>query len=238
MRSSLTYESEKMKKDFNHLLGWIIISQVFSLIFFSSVSVLETIEADTILKNVQGISSLSTAITLIIVTIYAVMVINKVLVIKYIGNFRERTYTYPTGRTQILKDKIDAFLSNYLVKFVACVFTMNMAYYFICTIIPFIKLTTPIYSLLAQLFLFTLFSACISIMIILLAVVFGIYAQSTHKCLIIAIILVALLGNVVASAYHLHAFFLMIGNLILCIVICLLVQLIRKYVELDHLLDR
>lgn len=236
MKSSLGYEIKKMKKDFKNLFVWILISQTFSLIFFSIVSKFEATDTDTILKSVKGISTLATTVTLTIITIYAVMIINKILVIKYIGNFRERTYTYPTGRNQMFRDKIYAFFYNYMLKFIIYVFIINTVYYLFCTTTSFIKITKPIYIFLPSLFNSTILSLFISIIIILLSVVSGIYYQSTNKCLITSIILVALIGNIVASTYNLNNFFIMTINIILYTVIFSLVKFLKNYIKVDNLL--
>lgn len=166
MQSSFKYEVRKMKKVFNKLFLWILIVQIFSLIFFTIVGKFEVNDSDDILQNGKGIITLSITVTLTVVTIYAVMLINRVLIIRYIGNFRERTYAYPTGRDQMFRAKIYAFIYKYMIVFVISTLLINTAFYLFCIITSFINFTTPVYVFLPNIVLLSVF---VSIAIILIS---------------------------------------------------------------------
>lgn len=234
-QSSFKYEVGKMKKVFKNLFFWILIVQTLSLIFFTTVGKLEVNNTDDILQNGKGVITLSITITLTVATIYAVMLINRVLIIRYIGNFRERTYSYPTGRNQMFRAKIYAFIYKYMIVFVICTLLVNTIYILFCIITSIIKFTTPVYVFLPNI---VLFSVLVSITIILLSSICGIYYQSTNKCLITAIILIVLLGNLVANTYILDAIFVLLINIGLCVINVSLIKFLEHHIRVDDLLHK
>lgn len=235
MQSSFKYEVGKIKKVFKNLFFWILIVQTLSLIFFTTVGKFEVNDTDDILQNGKGIITLSITITLTVVTIYAVMLINRVLIIRYIGNFRERTYSYPTGRNQMFRAKIYAFIYKYMVAFVICTLLVNTIYILFSIITSFINFTTQVYVFLPNI---VLLSALVSITIILLSSIFGIYYQSTNLCLITSIILIVLVGNLVANTYILDAIFVLLINIGLCVMNVSLIKFLEHHIRVDDLLHK
>lgn len=235
MQSSFRYEVGKMKKVFKNLFLWILIVQILSLIFFTIVGKFEVDDMDDILQNGKGIITLSITITLSVVTIYAVMLINRVIIKRYIGNFRERTYTYATGRDQMFRAKIYAFIYKYMIVFVIYTLLINTVFYLFCIITSFIKFTTPVYVFLPNI---VLLSVLVSITIILISGICGIYYQSTNICLITSIILIALIGNLVANTYDLDALFVLIINVGLCVINFSLIKFLEHHIRVDDLLHK
>ncbi|RLK62726.1 hypothetical protein D3H64_07980 [Atopobacter sp. AH10] len=98
-----SYEKHFSKTSFKNIALWTIVIHIFSLAFFSIVGKFEEIDADFILKSGKGIAVLASTVTLSFLTIYGIYIIDKRLVVRYTGDFRERSYIYPSGRENVFK---------------------------------------------------------------------------------------------------------------------------------------
>ena len=131
MRNSFLYEIQKLKNIIRYLFVWIIVVQIISLIFFTIIGKFETVDTDSILHNIKGIITLSSTVTVTVITIYMMTIINKFLIIRYIGNFRERTYSYPKGREKMFVNKVYAIICRYIAVFMPLSIVINIIYYLI-----------------------------------------------------------------------------------------------------------
>lgn len=236
METSFHYEVENMKKDFKYFYVLASIIQVISLLFFTIIGKTETEDTNSILQDMKGIMTLSLTITLCIITIYAVMFLNKQFVRRYIGNHRERTYTYPTGRNEMMKNKIYAFFWQYVQAFVLSSLFINIVFYSFCWLTNVFTTIPSIYTGISTFILLSILSVLVSIAIILISIIFGLYMHSTNKCLIMCIVLVASIGNVVAYSYILHSGLLLVTNIGLCVMNICLYSLVKHRIQSDDML--
>ena len=126
-----SYEKHMAKTNLKNIVLWIIVVHIFSLIFFSMIGKFEKIDSDFILKSGEGIAVLSSTVTLSVLTIYGIYVINRKLITRYIGNFREKSYIYPSGRENIFKEKLLALIYRYASIFLFLICLLNIGYIFL-----------------------------------------------------------------------------------------------------------
>lgn len=195
------YESNKTKQHLKYLVVLIPIVQVCSLLFFSLVGKYEKIDTDLILQSSRGIVTLSSTVTLSIITIYVVYVLNKSIVLRYIGNFRERTYIYPNGRNKMFTSKLNSAICTYSMLYIFALSITSTIYIFFDGNV--LRHTNLIFYFVDVLGIFTIviMSLMISLTVILFSLIFGIKFQSTNVSLITAIISIVIIGNVVANSY-------------------------------------
>lgn len=199
MRNS--YEHIKAKKSLKYIILIAALSHVFSLLFFTLVGRLDREEADTILTSGRGIMTLSTTLTFSILSIYIVYIMNKNLMLRYIGNFRERTYIYPIGRDTMFINKLKALVYRYMYVYILELCLINLVYVFAVNNIDALLSPLAIFDNILSIICTVIMSALISLTVLLLSIMFGLRFQSTNSSLITSIILIAIVGNAVATSY-------------------------------------
>ncbi len=234
MKGAYNYELTKMRKHLNALWLWVAGAYILSLAFFTLVGKFEATEADTILRTYKGIVTLSLSVTISVITIYMMVVVNRSVVIQYIGNYRERTYAYPGGRSYMLKHKLYACMSLYGLAYMVSICTISTIYYLVVQITRVVE-TVSAYHFLLHLLGASVLSLLVSTLIILVSMIFGLRHQSIHAGLISSIVLVALIGNLVAHAYRIAPWVLIPANFGLAILHVWCFRIIQKHVEKDDL---
>lgn len=213
------YELKKARQYLKYLVILIPIFQVSFLIFFSLVGIYEKVDTDIILQSSKGIITLSSTITLSAMTIYLVYKLNKNILLRYIGNFRERTYLYPSSRSKIFISKLNSAIHMYLVFYIFILSIVNITYvYFVRDIFPYSNSTFYLGKLLG-IFNIVIMSFITSLAIILFSLIFGIKFQSSNVSLITAIVSIVILGNAVANSYILPNYIIFLMSIFICIVI-------------------
>ncbi len=212
------YESNKAKQYLKYLVILIPVVQIFSLSFFTLVGKFEKVDTDTILQSVRGIVTLSSTVTLSIITIYVIYILNKNLISRYIGTFRERTYIYPSGRNEMFTGKLKSVLCVYAILFIITLSIVNVIYIFFSNNVLLLNHTLHYFTDLLSILSIVNLSLIVSVTVILYSLIFGIKFQSTNISLITGIILIVIIGNVVANSYRLSNFNIFIINIFICLV--------------------
>lgn len=195
------YEKNFSKKSFKNIALWTMVIHLFSLAFFSIVGKFEKIDADFILKSGKGIAVLASTVTLSFLTIYGIYIIGKRLVIRYTGDFRERSYIYPAGRGNIFKKRLLGLIYRYSSVFLVCMCLLNTAYIFAFEGVKIFSTPARVFAILIYVCSTSILTVLVSVVILLCSIALGIKHQSTNIALITAVVLVACIGNVVAHSY-------------------------------------
>lgn len=209
------YEKNIAKTNLKNIVLWIIVVHIFSLIFFSIVGKFEKTDLDFILKSGEGIAVLSSTVTLSVLTIYVTYVINRKLIVRYIGSFRERSYIYPSGRENIFKEKLLALIYRYASIFLVLICLVNMAYIFLFEGAKIFSNPVHFFATILYVCSVSILTVLVSVIILLCSIIVGIKYQSTNISLITTVLLIACIGNVVAHSYVLHISIVEIVNIIL-----------------------
>lgn len=212
------YEMNKAKQYLKHLIILIPVIQIFSLSFFTVVGKFEKVDTDTILQSGRGIVTLSSTVTLSIVTIYVIYILNKNLISRYIGNFRERTYLYPCGRNKMFTSKLNSALYIYAMLFSITLSIVNVIYIFFSRNILALNHDLFYFADLLNVLNTVLLSLIVSVTVILCSLILGIKFQSTNISLITAVISIVIIGNIVAHSYILSNFIMLLINICICLV--------------------
>ncbi|MGP1412043.1 MAG: hypothetical protein ACTTKD_09440 [Peptoanaerobacter stomatis] len=227
MRNS--YEFIKAKKSLKYIILITAMSQVIALIFFTMVGRFESTEAETILTNSRGIMTLSSTLTFSVLTVYIVYIMNKNLLLRYIGNFRERTYIYPIGRDVMFINKLKALVYRYMYVYILELCLINLVYVFAVKNIGIVVNSLIVIEDFLSIISMVIMSALVSLAVLLLSIVSGLKFQSANASLVTSIILITIVGNAVAVSY------LLLNSIILLISIGMI---FIDYISIKYLLSR
>lgn len=230
------YEGNKAKKYLKYLVILIPIVQVCSLVFFSLVGKYEKIDTDLILQSSRGIVTLSSTVTLSIITISMVYILNKNIVLRYIGNFRERTYIYPCGRNKMFTSKLNSAIHIYSTLYIFILSMVNIIYIFFGrNILPHSNSTLYLVDVLG-IFNIVIMSFMISLTVILFSLIFGIKFQSTNISLITSIVSIVIIGNVVANSYILPNKVMFLISICVCLIIYFEIKYLSSLIVNDDVM--
>lgn len=227
------YENNIVKKKFRLLFLIILLLQILSLTFFALVGIYDDTDTSGILQSPRGIVSLALTLTVAIISMYTITILNKYLVIKFIGNFRERTYVLPLSRKEIFNYRFSSFLKLYsrvLVEFTL----IPMVVYFVFSKLVFnnIKIEDSWYLLVI-----TIFVLGVSLFIIIISISFGIAYHSTSVSIISGVILICLLGNLIAQVYILNELVILLLSLLILVINYLIYKYLINRISKDSLLN-
>lgn len=210
-----SYEKHMAKTNLKNIVLWIIVVHIFSLIFFSMIGKFEKIDSDFILKSGEGIAVLSSTVTLSVLTIYGIYVINRKLITRYIGNFRERFYIYPSGRENIFKEKLLALIYRYASIFLFLICLLNIGYIFLFEGTKVFSSPVHFFTDILCVCNISILTVLVSVIILLCSIIVGIKYQSINISLVTTVLLIVCIGNVVAHSYVLHIGIIVIVNIII-----------------------
>ena len=230
------YELNKTKLYLKNIFLWILIAQILSLIFFTMIGKFEKTDTDMILQSSKGIITLSSTVTLTILTIYVTIILNKMLVVRYIGNFRERTYIYPSGRDTMFRNKLYAILYRYISRFIFIMLIVNFVYYFLFEGTNIFSKPISIVGISFDVFNIVVLSALVSITILLLSIILGTRFQSINISLITSIVLIAIIGNVVANSFVLNVITILLINICICIADYVIIKYLLNKIKNDDIM--
>lgn len=236
MNPLFLYEYHKIKEQLKHFSLWIGITQCLSVLFFTMIGQIDSTEDNAIFQGFDGIVALSSTVTMSVTTLYMIVKINRELLVRYIGNYRERTHTYPIGRKELFLYKLFAIVSYYFIRFIVVNFNLYFSYFIACKNLSFIKINTHNLNGIIDILLSILLSFSISIFILLVSIWGSIKYQSTNISIVISIICVALLGNFIATTYLLHYFVIIILEISVLFVSYLLMKCIGNRIQKDMIL--
>ncbi len=229
------YEKGRAKRCFCNLYLLIAAVQLVSLLFFAIVGKFEAADEDYVLKSIRGITSLSSTITVLIMTIYAVVILNKSFLICYIGAFRERTYAFPAGRDDMFKGKLRAYLCKFISEIFAVIFIMDVIY---CCLFGMPFDFSSLISDFAYVFALVLLEVLSSAAMLICSLLLGLKFQSTNASLITAIVLAATLGNLLANSYILGAAVLIMASAVIFIFDYAVIRCMAKFVREDDVMQK
>lgn len=230
------YEYNKAKKYLKYLVILIPIVQVCSLAFFSLVGKFEKIDTDLILQSSRGIVTLSSTVSLSIITISVVYILNKNIVLRYIGNFRERTYIYPCGRNKMFTSKLNSAIYIYSVLYISILCMVNITYIlFGRNILLHCNSTFYLVDVLGV-FNIVIMTFMISLTVILFSLIFGIKFQSTNISLITAIVSIVIIGNLVANSYIIPNQLMFLISICVCLIIYFEIKYLSSMIANDDVM--
>lgn len=217
VKKHILFELKKMKKT-----KWIIIYasfiiQLLFLYFFIIVGRFESSSTDDILKNYSSIIGLATTITICIITIYGTVIINRIIVINYIGDNRMRLYLYPCGRGKLYWIKNISFVITFSFMQLLGLTLANMFFLVIESIFPLLNSQSIISTYLITFIISSIVAIVLTIAIILFSSIVGIYFKSTISTIITGLILILFSGNIIAIAFINDQYITLIGTLVILI---------------------
>lgn len=236
MNPIFLYEYHKIKEQIKHFSLWIGIIQCLAVLFFTMIGQIDSTEDNAILQNFNGIIALSSTITMSVTTLYMIVKINGELLVRYIGSYRERTYTYPIGRKELFSYKLFAIISYYFNRFIVVNFTFYCIYYIVCKNLSFLKINAHNLNGIIHILLIILLSFLTSIFILLVSIWGSIKYQSTNISIVISISCITLLGNFIATTYLLHYFVIIILEISVLFISYLLMKCIGNRIQKDTIL--
>lgn len=231
-----SYEKHMAKTNLKNIVLWIIVVHIFSLIFFSMIGKFEKIDSDFILKSGEGIAVLSSTVTLSVLTIYGIYVINRKLITRYIGNFRERTYIYPSGRENIFKEKLLALIYRYASIFLFLICLLNIGYIFLFEGTKVFSSPVHFFTDILCVCNISILTVLVSVIILLCSIIVGIKYQSINISLVTTVLLIVCIGNVVAHSYVLHIGIIVIVNIIIFGVAYMLFKILIDMIKNDDVM--
>lgn len=231
-----SYEKHMAKTNLKNIVLWIIVVHIFSLIFFSMIGKFEKIDSDFILKSGEGIAVLSSTVTLSVLTIYGIYVINRKLITRYIGNFRERSYIYPSGRENIFKEKLLALIYRYASIFLFLICLLNIGYIFLFEGTKVFSSPVHFFTDILCVCNISILTVLVSVIILLCSIIVGIKYQSINISLVTTVLLIVCIGNVVAHSYVLHIGIIVIVNIIIFGVAYMLFKILIDMIKNDDVM--
>lgn len=236
MNPIFLYEYHKIKEQLKYFSIWIGVTQCLSVLIFTIIGQIDSTEDNAIFQNFNGIIALSSTVTMSVTTLYMIAKINRELLVRYIGNYRERTYTYPIGRKELFLYKLFAIVSYYFNRFLVMNFILYCIYYIACKNLSFIKINTNNLNGIIYILLIILLSFLTSIFILLVSIWGSIKYQSTNISIVISISCITLLGNFIATTYLLHYFVIIILEISVLFISYLLMRCIGNRIQKDMIL--
>ncbi|ERJ82261.1 hypothetical protein HMPREF1987_01493 [Peptostreptococcaceae bacterium oral taxon 113 str. W5053] len=231
-----SYEKHMAKTNLKNIVLWIIVVHIFSLIFFSMIGKFEKIDSDFILKSGEGIAVLSSTVTLSVLTIYGIYVINRKLITRYIGNFREKSYIYPSGRENIFKEKLLALIYRYASIFLFLICLLNIGYIFLFEGTKVFSSPVHFFTDILCVCNISILTVLVSVIILLCSIIVGIKYQSINISLVTTVLLIVCIGNVVAHSYVLHIGIIVIVNIIIFGVAYMLFKILIDMIKNDDVM--
>lgn len=176
-------------------------SQLIFLYFFTVVGRFDGSESNDVLNNYTTLSGLASTICMCILVVYGTVVMNRFLVNNYIGENKIRLYLYPSGRSQLFYTKIVSFCVIFFFYQFIGVALSNAIYLLTETFIPILNASQPASMFVIQFLVTSLAGVVLTISIILLSGIVGIYLNSTVATIVTGIVLIVVFGNVLAMAF-------------------------------------
>jgi len=234
MRNIFNYEYKKLNQLSKYLPLTLIVSQILSLLFF--IPIFQFIPGETNNQSVNTfILPFVTSLTFCIGTVYSSYFMNKFLLIYYIGNAKEKTYTLPLGRSDMLRQKISAFYYRFVVAFFVFIGLVNIIFIISADVFSLMDKIEVVPDILNS-FSYVLITAVLAITIVLTAIVMGLRQQSTNVNLITSIILVTILSNVIARVGEMAIVFQLIVLVCLMVFNFLIIKYIQNKVQFDDVI--
>jgi cytochrome bd-type quinol oxidase subunit 2 len=235
MRNIFTYEYKKIKQVSPYLPLMIVLTEIIFLLFFSIVIWLDG-ESTSVgdLTDVEFIITLVTTITFCVVVVYATYFMNKFLVSNYIGHAKEKTYSFPSGRTHMLTQKMSAFCYRMLATFVPLALLVSIVFIIFSQIVSLFN-EVELLPVMLHLSMFMLIVSMLIITVVLLSIIAGLHYQSTNISLITTVILVTILSNFVARSPMNIIFQIIIVGL-LVVINMMIFKYIQNKVKIDDVI--
>jgi len=236
MRNNFTYEYKKLKAVSVHLPLIIVLVEIIFLLFFAIIMMLGGEEGDIVdLINFEFIVPLVTTITFSVIAVYATYFMNKFLVSNYIGNTREKTYSFPRGRTNILIQKMYAFCFRMFVTFLPLVGFLNIIFILLVYVFSLFVMA-EVLSVILLATSFSFIAVLLVIMVVLFSILLGLKYHSTNSSLITSVVLVTILSNLLSRVGSIHIWFHLIISIILIATNFILLKYIQRKVKFDDII--
>lgn len=198
-KTLVKFETSKLGKSTRIVFLLSFLTQIVFLIFFALVGQFDVSSSDEVLKNLVGIGSISSTITLSVLSIYGAVLMNHSIVKNYIGEARIRLYSLPNGRSVLFKAKIYAFVNRVLYSQFAGLLLANFLFWIGVSLGLFKGIDSNGLNSTLLLLLLTAVTTLVTLSIVLISVVVGIHFSSTQITLISVLLMIVCLGNVVAQ---------------------------------------
>lgn len=234
MQEQMRYEFKKHKPAFQRLLGMTLAVNSLFLLFFSLVGRWETADADALLTDVVGVMALATTVTIAVTVIYGVVLCNRLVLKRYIGQARERSYLFPEGRQTIVLSKLWAVSAHYLKQVLSILLVEGVTFYLIGDRLGLVR--SDALGGLLQVVGLGLVAGFFSLGLVLMSILIGQVAQSTTAALLTAVVMVSVAGNVMAHLYVLPYVMLMALAGLAMVLVYWLIQLFVARVKRDDII--
>lgn len=206
-------------------------TQLLSLFFFTVIGLIEEPGGDNIFKSYSGIAGIASAVTICVLMIYGAVILNRFLVINYIGDNRMRLYLYPVGRKHLYLIKSLAFIKLFLFAYIVGELLAFCAYFLFE--IP-INMTGAVSTLAGHIVFFALLSLSTPLLttaLIMLAGIIGIAFSSTVATIVASVSLTAITANIIAVSIMYNVYITFLSALCVSAAVCALVFIRSTIIE-------
>lgn len=151
--------------------------------------------------------------------IYGTIVVNHLIVTNYIGDSRLRLYLYPHGRGQLYYSKNIVFVVSFGALHLLGTFMANALYVFGESFFPILVPRVSVSTYLVDFILSSIIGTLLTISIVLFSSFVGIRFSSLVATIVTGIILVAMGGNLIATAFANYRFVTFIATLFISVLV-------------------
>lgn len=238
MNKNYDFELNKLKNKKFIIFLLSLIIQLISLYFFTLVGRFDNSDSDSILKNYITLSGLASTICMCILVVYGTIVINNFIVKNYIGEDKIRFYLYPIGRSKVFYTKIKVFLSVFFKFQFLGIFIANIIFMVTETLFPILLSPNPVLSSFMQFFIMSFSTVLLSISLIFISSVMGIFFNSNVATIIAGVILVVIFGNTLAMAFASNILITLISAITIALVAIVLIKITGINLEKDEVFSK
>lgn len=232
LNKNFLYEQNKAKKYCKTIFIITIITQLIFLYFFTVVGKLDSSDSDVILKKYDSIIGLSSSITICVLTIYGAIISTRLIVCHFIGNSRIRVYLYPEGRGKLYKRKTYAFAILYVSMVLIGGAISNVIYFISEKILPIAQgnILKSGFTLIISPFIVSI----LSIAIIIVSCIVGIYFSSKVATIVASIIFIASISNLIAVSFMNFRYMVLFVAIIISLLVCISINIVGHKIDNDE----
>lgn len=238
MKKKFEFEGLQLKKHRWILLISAFLSQLSSLYFFTIIGRVDSTEANGVLKNYITLSGLASTISMCILVVYGTVIINRFLVTNYISENKTRLYVYPIGRSRLFYTKIASFCGVFSLFQFLGIAVSNAIYLVIETFTPILLTSESASKYFIPFMITALATVMLTISVIILSSLVGIYFNSTVTTIVTGIIFVVIFGNILAMAFASNVVITLGASILVALVTSIFVKITGMRIENDEVISK